>query len=383
MSLPVSLADIVRIFKPLDAASYLRLHGWKQQEVVPEKYAIWTKKDDSRGEFEILLPLATTFSDFSRRVREVIDTLQAEEKRAVAEILEDVSTPHADIVRARLAPDGDTNGTLPLEDGANVFQQIRELLLSAACAAVSPRQVFAKRKPDRAMKYLREARIGQTQRGSYVITVLSPVPPVLLAGQQTVLLPEVEEEPFSRKTVRILAEALAATAAGVQNAAASGKPDLLVASVTKGVSANLCEAILGLHEGSGRHGLEFSFSWAPSRGAPQGVKSVQRLEADSMPYLEEASRYFRQTSELEGVEVFGAVHRLQHLEGNAGDVTIVGTVDGERRTVVTELQGELHELAIRAYREVLPVRCVGELSKEGKSFRLKNPRDFRLVPESS
>ena len=104
MSLPVSLADILRIFKPLDAASYLRLHGWKQQEVVPEKYAIWTKKDDSRGEFEILLPLATTFSDFSRRVREVIDTLQAEEKRAVAEILEDVSTPHADIVRARLAP---------------------------------------------------------------------------------------------------------------------------------------------------------------------------------------------------------------------------------------------------------------------------------------
>jgi len=48
------------------------------------------------------------------------------------------------------------------------------------------------------------------------------------------------------------------------------------------------------------------------------VKSVQRLEADSMPYLEEASRYFRQTSELEGVEVFGAVHRLHTSKAMPG-----------------------------------------------------------------
>jgi len=262
------------------------------------------------------------------------------------------------------------------------FQHMRDLMLAAACAAVAPKQVFAKRKPDQAMKYLREARIGQTQRGSYVSTVLSPVPPVLLAGNQAVLLPEVEDEPFSRKTVRTLADALAATTEGVQSAASSGKLDLLTKGVARGVSANLCEAILGLHEGSGARGVEFSFSWAPSRGAPQNIKSAQWLQTDSMPFLEETSRYFRQTSELEGAEVFGSVHRLEHLNGNAGDVTIIGTVDGERRTVVTELHGENHNLAIRAYKEVLPVRCVGELVKEGKSYRLKNPRDFRLVDES-
>ena len=331
----------------------------------------------------MLVPMASAFSDFSRRVRELIETLQVEEKRGLPEILEDVTTPHADIVRARLAPDGDTNGTLPLEDGANVFQQMRDLMLSAACAAVSPREVFAKRKPDQAMKYLREARIGQTQRGSYVITVLSPLPPAFLSGNQTLLLAEVEEEPFTRRTVRILADALTATAEGVQSAAASGKLDALTAGVARGVSANLCEAILGLHEGSGGRGLEFSFSWAPSRGAPGNIKSVQRLQADSMPYLEEASRDFRQTSELEGAEVFGVVHRLQHLDGNAADVTIVGTVDAERRTVVTELQGEAHNIAIRAYQERLAVRCLGELVKDRKSYRLKNPHDFRSMDDSS
>jgi hypothetical protein len=383
MTSVLQIADIVGTFRPLEVASYLRLHGWKQQESVPERYSLWIKKDDGRGDFEVLLPMAMSFSDFPRRVRELIETLQAEEKRGLPEILEDVTTPHADIVRARLAPDGDMSGALPLEDGANVFQQMRDLMLSAACAAVSPRQVFAKRKPDQAMKYLREARIGQTQRGSYVITVLSPVPPALLAGSPPALFADMEEEPFSRKTVRILADALSATAEGVQSAAASGKLDALAAGVARGVSANLCEAILGLHEGSGGRGLEFSFSWALSRGAPANVRSVQRLQTDSMPYLEEASRHFRQTSELEGVEVFGAVHRLEHLHGDAGDVTIVGTVDGERRTVVTELQGEDHTRAIRAYEDRLAIRCFGELRKEGKSYRLRNPRDVRLVDDSS
>ena len=382
MTSALQIADIVKSFRPLEAASYLRLHGWKQRDSVPEKYALWTKQEENREGFEVMLPLATGFSDFPRRVRDLIETLQAEEHRGLLEILEDLTTPHADIVRARLAPEGDMGGTLPLEDGAAAFQHMRDLMLSAACAAVAPKQVYAKRKPDQAMKYLREARIGQTQRGSYVITVLSPVPPVLLAGNQTVMLPETEEEPFGRKTVRILAEALAATVSGVADAASTGKLDAFSAGVCMGVSANLCEAILGLNEGSGSRGLGFSFSWAPSRGAPEGVKNVQQLQADSMPYLEEASRHFRQTSELEEVEVFGVVHRLEHLNGDAGKVTIVGTADSERRTVVMELAGELHKLAIRAYEKLLPVACVGELAKEGKSYTLRNPRHFRVVDES-
>ncbi len=383
MSLAIPLETLARGFKPLDVASYLRLHGWRQQDVERERFSIWTKGDETRGDFEVMLPMQPAFSDFGRRIKELVETLEAFERRPNIEIIEDLSTPNADIVRARLAPDGDFDGTLPLEDGAHAFQEMRELMLAAACAAVVPKQVFTKRKPDRAMKYLREARIGQTRRGSYVITVLSPVPPLFMAAnKEGLLLQEVEEEPFARKTVRTLADALTATTEGVQVAAASGNLDALTSGVARGVSANLCEAVFGLHEGSGERGIEFAFSWAPSRGVPPDIKSVQRLQPDSMLYLQEASRYFRQTSELEEVEVSGVVHRLERVQGDSGDATLVGTADGERRTVVTRLDGGNHHLAIKAYEERLPVRCVGELVKEGKSYRLKNPRDFGLLGES-
>jgi hypothetical protein len=376
------LLEAVRVFQPLEAAAYLRLHGWTQQDVVPERYSVWTLHEPERGEFEVLLPLARSFSDYQRRVRDVLDTLQSVEKRHLGEVLEDLSTPNADIVRARLAPEGDLNGTLPLEDGASVFQLMRDLMLSAACAAVNPRQVYAKRKPDQAMGYLREARIGQTQRGSYVITVISPVPPALRSGDESVLFEEAADEPFARKTVRTLAEAIGAVDEGVQAAASGGSIDAFVQGVGRGVSANLCEAIIGLNRGGGRSGVEFGFSWAPSRSAPSNVRPRQRIQPDAIPYLEEASRYFRQVGEVAEAEVFGVVHKLEHVSGNAGRVTMIGTVDGERKTVWTELQGALHDLAIRAYKEVLPVRCVGELQKEGKSYHLRNPRDFRVVDEA-
>jgi len=380
MTAAVAISEVARGFKPLDVASYLRLHGWAQQELVPDKYAVWTKHDNVRGEFEVLLPLSSTFSDFLRRLRDLLDTLEADERRPVGEIVVDMATPHSDIIRTRLASETSVDGTLSLEDGADVFQRVRDLVLAAACAAITPRRVYAKRKPDRAMAYLREARIGQTERGSYVVSVLSPVPPLLTAGAQPMLLPGWEEEPFSRRVVRTLAEALSATSEGVQSVAASGSIEVFSSAVEKGVSANLCEAIIGL-SGEGR-GLEFSFSWAPSRGAPDGVREVHRFSADSRPYLEEVSRYFRQTSELEQVEVFGVVHKLEQMGApNVGRVTIVGTADGERRSVFTELDGELHKLAIRSYEHRLTIACIGELVKEGKSYRLKNARDFRVVEE--
>lgn len=385
MSPTAEFADAVQAVKPLDVAAYLRLHGWAEQRIVRDAYSLWTRSIAERGEFEAMLPLDRGFSDFGRRVRELVETLEIVEQRSLPHIIEDLTTPNADIIRARLAPDANFDGTLPLDDGATVFQQVRELVLAAACAAVARKPVFAKRKPDQAMRYLREqARIGQTGRGSYVITVLSPVSPALRDKGQLSLLPGLEEEPFPRKVVRLLAEALAATVDGARLAASSGELDPFASAVSRGVSANLCEAILGLNHGSGDRGVEFSFSWAPTRGAPPNVRNVYRLTPDAMPYLEEASRAFRRAPELEGVDVIGFVHKLQRNdedERRRSEVTIVGTADGEPRSVVATLEDDLETLAIRAYEELLKIACVGELVRDGRSYRLRNPREVRIVDD--
>jgi hypothetical protein len=99
-----------------------------------------------------------------------------------------------------------------------------------------------------------------------------------------------------------------------------------------------------------------------------------------MPIIDEVASLFRQTSPEEDVEVIGVVKKLEHME-NSGKVTIVGTADGEGRTVVMDLSGVEHKMAIRAYDERLVMVCHGELNKEGKGFVLHNPRGLMLIEE--
>jgi len=317
--------------------------------------------------------MRTTFADIQQRVADFIETLRVEEKRPVAEIVEDLATPNNDIVRARILGRG--HETLPLEAGVSAFSLFRDALLAAACAAWSPRGLYGPRKPQPALQFVRDARLGQTQRGSYVLMALSPVLPQLA----TPALFDTEDEPFSRRALRTLAAALQATLVGIRKAAATGRIDALASAVPQGVSANLCDALAGLNRLSENQGVEFSFSWAPARKPVDQTPSRLLLPEDATPYLEEAARIFRYTATLEEVEFFGVVHRLEDAGNATSKVTLTGTVDGERRTVLTELSGDLNTQAIRAYEDRAAIACVGDLHKEGKYWWLKNPRGFRLL----
>jgi hypothetical protein len=98
-----------------------------------------------------------------------------------------------------------------LEQAVAFVERSRDMVLAAACAAITKRPYFATRKPTRATEYLSRVRMGQTERGSYVLTILSPVAPELVAECQLPLDLEMPE-PYERQVTRTLAEALAAMA---------------------------------------------------------------------------------------------------------------------------------------------------------------------------
>ena len=162
---------------------------------------LWTLENGSC--LDVVVPADRTIRDFRRRIAETLQTLEAIEQRSQLEILADIQQASADIVRWRWIEDNSEDGTIPLESGQQFIAQVLSQLLAAACSAVYPRQFFASRKPARATEYLRQARLGQSDRGSYVVTVHSPVPPLItMAGFQE------ESEPFERRVALTLANAL-------------------------------------------------------------------------------------------------------------------------------------------------------------------------------
>ena len=108
--------------------------------------------------------------------------------------------------------------------------------------------------------------------------------------------------------------------------------------------------------------------------------STIKIPADYLPLLKEASRLFKETEPREEFALFGVVVKLDRRPGaDSGEVTINSVMEERPRKVVLELTDPDYQTAIRAHQEMIPVSCTGELVKEGKSFRLRNPRQFQLL----
>lgn len=371
--------EVLRTVRPLEVVAYLRTQGWREVQRL-DCGAFWTKEEGSAAH-EVLLPFEVQAAGYTQRIAELLAALEAAEGRSQLEIIEDLSFASSDVIRPRLLGASE-DGSVSLEAGKAAHEFARDLMLAAACAALGPRELYARRKPERAMNYLHHARFGVPKRGSYVLTIISPVSPKLVVDRD--LFGEIHaEEPFERQTVTVLARALDQVSISGRETAATGDFASMKQAVAQGVSANLCEALVALHRCSGEKGVEFRFSWAPSRGAPSDVKCVIPIQPDLIPILEETARIFRETGTQDGVEVLGTVHKLEHQEGDCGKVTISGSADGVPRTIVIELSGSEHSMAVRSYKERIPVVCYGSLVKEGRSWVLKSPRELALMETAS
>jgi hypothetical protein len=364
----------------LELAAYLRANGWRQEaDIGGGKGSLWLIHLNDGSEFDVTLPARRDLADYALRMSEVLHTLAEVERRSQLDVLRDIETTTADLVRVR-APRQDTeNGTLPLDQAVTFVECSRDMLLAAACAAIEKRPFFAKRKAQQAMDYLGRVRMGQTERGSYVLTILSPVPPELRPAQGT-LIPTEPEDPYERSVMRTLMNALEALQRAAQDAVVGGNMTSFQSAVRQGVSANLCDAVVGLSAVSPGDGLDIQVTWSRTRPVSRETPSRVVLGNDSIPIIEEAARQFREIAPLEDVEIEGFVTRLDRgPEAKEGDVTVTGGVDGQMLRIVLRLGAETYSQAVQAHEERRPVRCTGELVKEGRGYRLRDPRHFEMA----
>jgi hypothetical protein len=373
-------ATALSALRPLEIMAYLRSSGWKNVAEQPNHSSTWLYKDAAGEEFEIAVPLNHTFRDFAQRMSDVLSTLEAVEQRSQLEILHDLVVTSADVVRVRLIDRDVADGSVPIEDGAQFFQKAKDMMLAAACAAAELRAYYPSKKPIQAMKYLQKTRLGQTEQGSFVLTIISRVVPSL-AGSDGQLFEL--EEPFERKVTLTLANALAAVRAAAENAASTGTLDSFIASVRKGVSANLCDALVGMAGGrDSRRDLAIDFTWSRSRPLTTDSTTPAKtlLSADALPMIEEASRYFKGTSPREEFELRGFVVKLERTENApTGRVTVLTFFDDKPRKVTAELPEADYHKAVTAHDRQQTVVCFGTLVRDGRSFRLRDPHDFSVT----
>ncbi len=362
---------------PSEFAGYLRQRGWKLGEAM-ERWSTFTKPGGAEP-FVVEVPQLVGASDYPRAARILIENLSRIEGQEPSRMLRDIKAVSLDIIRLAIDSSGTRDGRIGVEAGRRVYEAARDMLLAAACSVGNPRSAFPRKKANSAMDLIRRARLGQTEVGSFVLSIECDIPPSL---QPELLQEQDTEAPMERRTCLRLAQAMASAGAATREATSTATFDPFRSRVREGVSANLCDAIAEILEAADADALRASFSFASRRPVIVSLPTEVSFSRDALSTLREAAKGLRDEATYPAFEAEGHVVRLESPEvPQGGSVVIHAEMDGGWRHVTMRLDSASYQLAVDAHRVGKFVRCIGDLQRVGRSWTLVNPRGFEVGEE--
>lgn len=257
------LADKV---SPRALIGYATGLGWKPVANGKRSDIAIYHRPDSRLH-QIVIPIDESLKDFGEAVAEAVLKLAEHERRPPQEILDHLLLPPADLLQFREVSHDAESGQLPLEHAVRLINGTKKLLLSIAHSVLVPQPYHPRLSRSEAEAFVSRCRLGQTQRGSFVLNVACPLDlPTSLPGMQS--------QSFTRQVTELLMITL-----GTLNTASNSNVDagILDTGRNPGISANFFESLLMLRPNGDRSSLTISTSWSRSMLPPDGkpIRSVQ------------------------------------------------------------------------------------------------------------
>jgi hypothetical protein len=365
-------AAALRAISPAALAAFARSEGWSKTEVFGTHADVYAGANRP----EIILPRTDRLADYASTVSRLIGIFAKITDRDELATYRDLVGADRDVVRVR-AIGSDDDGSVVLDAGVKIIAQAREMLLAAACATRSPQPLYRAGANKEANDYMCRVKLGQTEHGSFVVTLLAPVPP-LLQPQLDPSWASLEDEPMERMVTRRLMDALEASRTAAEMAL-SGDSAAFENAVTAGVSANLCEAVASLIEQS--NGLDISLTWARTRPTPEAQRKVV-FSGNDAEILKEAARTFRLRQPKPDVTLFGTVHKLRRdQEEVEGVVTLKAMVDDKLQSVSAVLDQSNYSVAVQAHGAKTPVIVTGDLERVGQRWQMTNASVRELLAD--
>ncbi len=379
MKLPPEIVGLLKTLRIADVISYLQGKRWVINSS-NEKSEI-LKLTVGEEFYEVVLPVQRALADYVPSLAEALSTVATAEQRSIDQIVNDIMSLNKDVIRIRLEGFDTRDGTIPIEQGSQMIQKTHDLMLAAACAAIQPRSVYAAKKFDQASDYMKKVKLGQTERGSYIVTALSPLP-----SEQTTITNDAIEQ-FERQVILTFANAMSAAVTASTAALESGDIGVFDEAVQKGVSANFCEALAGLRDEDESAKVSVKISWSPNFERPQDTPENFEFTSEKIPMLVKGALHLRERSPIQDFVLKGIIVKLERDDIGPGTIYVRADNDEcKARRVKIILSPEDYIRAVHAHETRSVIAIEGTLQKEGRYFSLLNHRNFsseEVIPDQS
>ncbi|HKI32253.1 MAG TPA: hypothetical protein VKA46_10320 [Gemmataceae bacterium] len=334
---------------------------------------------------QLQIPTAGSERDSSYLMSLVVEQLAETEKRPPRDVLNDLLLPPADRFRLCVESREAESGTLPMEEGLKLFQGGHDLLLASACSAHRPQAFYPRQSFAEAQEFIRRCRFGQTEVKCYAATIIAPVPPEL----QPPLFPAGEEgdladEPYERRVTLLAMQALQT----IRSAIERGNAGEILQGVSRGVSANLCDALATMSPGDSQARLHLRMIWSRSRHRiPRGIVPEVAFTESDFGVIREAARRLRESFDPRPERVEGLILSLQAepaqlYEDFQGKVVLRTLIEGRPVRVRFVLDQSSYAVACDAHRDSRRVAVTGVLQRDPQAtqFELLHPQRFQVLP---
>jgi hypothetical protein len=391
---------------PASIAAFLGSTGWELQ-LADDAKEVWGLREDGSARAKLLLPLDPTYVDYHLRLREALNRLCDVFDWDAQQLFTNIMGARSDMFYIR-ADQFMRDGSIPLRQARDLIEGASTLLEAAALASIDPRPRYAGRRPNTVRDFVEDdVRMGHTQRGSFIITVMTrldeddvlPAPesdgqttdseksdrPLGVDGERPPPSGATEESaivrlpPFQRRVMATLATALTAT----QELAQLGQysTSRLDRAVMRGMSTNFCDSLSQMTKFDGLRTLDLSFRWARAEALPPPETDNIVLNRDQIPHLDEISQRLRSVPERQRTTIYGQVTRLERGEEDDEGVVTVNGVTGRstRRSARLRLSGRQYDSAVRAHRNRTTVTATGDLLKLGNAYWLTGAIDIEYA----
>lgn len=372
--------ETLQAIQPALLEAHLVRHGWTRTGLRRPAATMWTWVDpDTEQRYQLLAPEDASFDDYTNRLADALRVLAAAHDKRPAVLLADLLTGPADVLRFASQAPIRSDGSIPAIHGLKFFKGIEDTLKASAKAQRERRSYYGNLYWDRAKAFLQSARLGQTEVGSYVVTVLSSVPGgAIEMDEETGQLTVPGSPRMERFIVETLMRALQAARSAVDEFTSGGDVSAFQDAVSDGVSSDLCSGLAGLTEGSGGAGVKVSVQWSPLLDVPRDTPSEVDFDAEDVHPLEVGAETLRSVKVETDAQVSGWVETLHREEDQPGPGVITLVVDegpiprGQKARI--DLSATDYTKALRAHGASRHITVSGDLVQESGRNWLHNAR---------
>jgi hypothetical protein len=364
-----------------DLHAYLRFRGWAEQPPGPAG-ALWVKNGARVG-----VPVDPE----SDLVRGVVERVALVEGTTPKDLAEAARYLLFDVTYLRAASDYRITDTIPLETAGKIIGSARSMFRATATTARWERAQIGGNYSRLGDDVVRQALMGHTEKGSFVIPVLVPIPePAEPDVHQDTLdhdgveFHRASPEPFERRVVRTFAQSMQAVQEIVVDPGREPTTDQVHELVYRGVSREFCSALAGILSQTAVAEFGARVDWAPAVPAPETMPRSINIDADATDLVRRAADKLRQ-QKIAPKQVFsGTIVQLRHesQDDPYGEIAISTVRRGRPSEVVVRLPLPQYRQAWDWHNAGRAVLVEGTVRRApGKPLRVDKPRRCHPVDE--